>query len=159
VQSVVSGDAIIQASATIVVGMIFLVTLRQALKLPNTSSDLKPLAYAAVALLFASDLSFFMENPYYTEVARWLFSVLTMGFFDLGLILVALTIYKTVSEKSDQERTEEERQDKLGKTFLKRAGIDPDRKCMRECVSCGKLIPLASETCEYCHTKQKRSKP
>jgi hypothetical protein len=154
VQSVVSGDAIIQASATIVVGMIFLVTLRQALNLPINGSNLKPLGYAAVAFVFASYLSFFMENPTYNEGTRWWFNVFAFTSFNVGLVLVAVAFYKTVSEKSDQERTEEERQDKLGKAFLKRAGIDPDRKCMKECVSCGKLIPLASETCGYCHTKQ-----
>jgi hypothetical protein len=78
--------------------------------------------------------------------------------FDIGLLIVGFMLYETISEKSDQERTEEERQDKLGKAFLKRAGIEPDRKYMKECVSCDKLIPLASETCEYCHTKQEQRK-
>ena len=70
-QSVVSGDAIIQASATVVVGMIFLVTLRQALKLRITGSDLKPLVFAGFVFVIASYLSFFMENPIYTAEARW----------------------------------------------------------------------------------------
>ena len=77
-----------------------------------------------------------------------------MFVFDIGLLIVGFMLFETISEKSSQERTEEERQDKLGKAFLKRAGIDPDRKCMKECVSCGEWIPLASETCGACKTEQ-----
>jgi len=159
VQPVVSGDAIIQASATMVVGMMFLVTLRQALELRTHASDLKPLGVAAFAFALASLLSFVMENPIYTEETRWRISGLATTSFIVGLLLVAFAFYSTVSEKTSQERTEEERQDKLGKAFLKRAGIENDRNCMKRCVSCDKWIPLASETCEHCHTKQKQSKP
>jgi len=158
VHSVVSGDAIIQASATIVVGMIFLVTLRKALNLRTHASDLRLLWYSAILLVLACYSSFFMENPTFTDEARWWWGALAMTFFNTGLLVVAFAIYKTVSEKTSQERTEKERTDKEGEAFLKRAHIDPDRKYMKECVSCGKLIPLASETCEYCHTKQKQSK-
>lgn len=154
----VSGDAIIQASATIIVGVIFLVTLRQALNLPVSSSYLKRMWVSFFFFALASAMAFNMENVFYSEQYRWEFSTWTMLVFDVGLMIVGLMLYETITEKSSQERTEEERQDKLGKAFLKRAGIDPDRKYMKECVSCGKLIPLASETCEYCHAKQEQSK-
>ena len=159
-QSVVSGDAIIQASATIIVGMIFLVTLRKALRLSTTASDLRPLWYAAILLVLACYASFFMENPIYTVEAHWWFGALAMTFFNAGLLVVAFTIYKIVREKSDREQTENVGLVKVWKANLKTAGIeiDRDRKYMKECVSCDKLIPLASETCQFCQIKQEQSK-
>ena len=153
-QSVVSADAIIQASATIIVGVIFLVTLRQALNLPVSSSYLKRMGVAFLFFALASMMTFNMDNVAYSEQDRWQWGVWAMLVFDIGLLIVGWMLFETISEKSSQERTEEERQDKLGKAFLKRAGIDPDRKCMKECVSCGKLIPLASEICGACQARQ-----
>ena len=149
-----------QASATIIVGMIFLVTMRQALGLPVRSSHLRLLAYVAVIFVLASYVSFFMENPLYTEEARWWFGGLAMTIFNVGLILVATSIYMTVEEKKQREEEERKREEQQGKAFLKRAGVetDPDREYMKRCVSCRELIPLASETCEHCHTKQEQSK-
>ena len=69
-QSVVSGDAIIQASATIIVGVIFLVTLRQALNLPVSSSYLKRMMAAFLFFALASMMTFNMENVAYSEQQR-----------------------------------------------------------------------------------------
>lgn len=152
----VSGDAIIQASATIIVGVIFLVTLRQALNLPVSSSYLKRMMIAFLFFALASMMTFNMENVVYNEQIRREWGIWAMLVFDIGLVTVGLMLYETITEKSSQERTEKERQDRLEKAFMKRAGIENDRKYMKQCASCGKLIPLASETCEYCHTKQKQ---
>jgi hypothetical protein len=156
VQSVVSGDAIVQASATIVVGVIFLVTLRQVLNLPVSSSYLTRMLGAFLFFAAASMMAFNMENVVYSEQQRWQFGTCTMLVFDSGLMFVALMLYEIITEKRDQERTEKERQDKEGKAFLKRLGVEinRDRKYMKKCVSCDNWIPLASEICGACQARQ-----
>jgi hypothetical protein len=149
VRFVVSGDAIIQASATVVVGMIFLVTLRKALDLHTTASDLRPLWLAALLFFGACYASFFMENTTFTAEARWWFGVLAMTFFNVGLLVVAFAVYNIVKEKSDQEQASKER----AQHTLRLQGVLPE-KHMKLCLSCGKSIPLASETCDFCNAKQ-----
>jgi hypothetical protein len=70
---VISGEIIIEASATIMVGVIFIISLREALKLPMSASSLDyvfyPMYFFAAAILFV----LFGEDGYFAVLQCLLF--------------------------------------------------------------------------------------
>jgi hypothetical protein len=100
---VISGDAIIQASTTMIVGVIFLVTLREALKLPVRSLFIKDLAYPLGLFSLASILAWLGEEGASPEL-NVLVHGLSFAVFLAGLVWVLVMVYRMAGEAEEKER-------------------------------------------------------
>ena len=125
--SLVSLDAIVQADATLIVGILFLLTLKQVLKQKVTRDDLKFVASAiilyalsAIAAVFPDPVSslalvlgFALENPVAVAYMDWLVrmcSFVSILLFYLGMAVTAGAVYWMMRRTEISEREK----DKVG---------------------------------------------
>jgi hypothetical protein len=98
---VVSADAILQADATLVVGVVFLATLREALKLPFTASFFRSI-YLATFLFMISALGILNEGA--TIIGGHdLWHLIGRNSLPLGLLLVSYALYRLMVDLRTKE--------------------------------------------------------
>jgi hypothetical protein len=90
---VASADAILQADATLIVGVIFLATLRQVVGLPITSSFFQRL-YWPIVFFCLSALGVALEGGGFTIAGHDPFYLVGRCCFTLGLFFVFLAMYR-----------------------------------------------------------------
>jgi hypothetical protein len=98
---VVSADAILQADATLIVGVIFLATLRQALKLPITVSFYSTL-YLAIFAFIASAVGI-MNEGVVTISGHDPMNLVGRNCLPIGLVLVACALFLTMRDLKDKQ--------------------------------------------------------
>ncbi len=99
---VVSADAILQADATLIVGVIFLATLRQAVGLPITSSFLQRL-YWPIIFFCLSALGVAFEGGGFTIDGHDPLYLVGRNCFTLGLFLVFWAMYRFPADLRKKE--------------------------------------------------------
>lgn len=97
----VSADAILQADATLVVGVVFLATLRQALKLPFTMSFFRGI-YLATLLFVISAVGVLNEGALILGGHDPMYLV-GRNSLPLGLLLVAYALYRLMVDLRAKE--------------------------------------------------------
>jgi hypothetical protein len=106
--TLVSLDVIVQADATLIVGIVFIVTLKQALKQKVTRNDLTLVAAAILSYVLSGIAAVFPDLlssldsiiGYPATVAPWLVMVFGFGsifLFYLGMALTAGAVYRMMS--------------------------------------------------------------
>lgn len=112
----ISGEAIIQASATILVGLVFLVTLRKSLGLRLDSAFLSYIYWPMVCLMLSIICVFFGEDVFFAGVCAfggtppcpapagvWLFGFAGRILFLAGVLLLPLVVRKIQEEARKKE--------------------------------------------------------
>ena len=94
----VSTDVVVEASATLIAAILFLVTVRQALKLPAFAYAKQ--AAGAVLLFISAIVAALLEDLF---PAEWHWpKIATWAFFLLGLVFLAYLVYRLPHGKSSR---------------------------------------------------------
>lgn len=113
----ISGEAIIEASATIAVGLIFLVSLREALRLPTHAGFLDYMTNAMAIFLISILFVLLGEDQFFSVIlcigvpppcpapsAPWILGFLGRVSFLLGISYLIIVIHKIQGEAEKRER-------------------------------------------------------